>query len=189
MLNLRSPRGLKPEGTGPMFVGLLLPLVGAAIAATVLWPGVTRFPAGPWRVPGVAWLVLGFLFWALSMRSFLPGFRRGELVTGGTFAWCRHPIYASLLMFWLPAVGLLVGTWTFYLVAAIGWPLARATVRSEENELARLFGEQWDAYTARTPALLPLPPMAKAVRMLVIILWIGFALLLVGTALRPVHPS
>ena len=73
---------------------------------------------------GAIWLALGVLFWALSMLRFLPGFRRGELVTAGTFGWCRHPIYASLLMFWLPAVGLIAETWTFYVVAAIGWPLA-----------------------------------------------------------------
>ncbi|UCG44171.1 MAG: hypothetical protein JSU73_06065 [candidate division WOR-3 bacterium] len=189
-MNLRSPKGLAPEGAGLLLIILVLPLVGAAIAATLLWPGVTRFPAGPWRFVGVVWLALGVLFWALSLRSFLPGFRLGELVTSGTFAWCRHPIYASLLMFWLPAVGLLVGTWTFYIAAAIGWPLALIAVRREESELARLFGEQWNAYAARTTALLPLPPKANAGRVPVIILWLGFALLLLYTVLlQALHPG
>lgn len=191
MLNLRSPKGLAPEGAGLLLIILLLPLVGAAIAATLLWPGVTRFPMRPnglFILLGAAWLALGVLFWALSLRSFLPGFRRGELITSGTFAWCRHPIYASLLMFWLPAVGLIAETWTFYLAAAIGWPLALIAVRREETELARLFGEQWDAYAGRTTALLPLPSKAKAGRMLVIILWLGFALLLLYTVfLQALH--
>jgi protein-S-isoprenylcysteine O-methyltransferase Ste14 len=183
MLNLKSPKGLKPEGTGPLFLVLLLPILALAIGATLLWPDVTRFPAASLRLAGVAWLVLGILFWALSMRSFLPGFKRGELVTTGTYGWCRNPIYASLLMFWLPAVGLLVGTWTFYVAAAVGWPLARATVRREEAELARLFGERWQAYASGTTALLPLPPKIRLLRVLAGIFWAAFALLLVGTAL------
>jgi protein-S-isoprenylcysteine O-methyltransferase Ste14 len=193
MLNLKSPKDLRPEGAGPVLIGLLLPLVGAAAAATLLWPDVTRFPMrpnGPFVLLGVAWLALGVLFWALSLLRFLTGFRRGELVTSGTFGWCRHPIYASLVMFWLPAVGLIAETWTFYIVAAIGWPLARMAVRREEAELARLFGTQWSAYVARTTAFLPLPPGGNVRRALVGILWAGFALLLLYTGLlRTIHLS
>ena len=158
MLNLKSPKGLRPEGAGPAFIGLLLPFVGAAVAATLIWPGFTRSPMRPNHVfilIGVVWLALGVLFWALSLFRFLPGFTQGSLVTGGPYGWCRHPIYASLVMFWLPAVGLIAETWTFYLVALVGWPLARAAVRREEAELARLFGEEWQAYAGRTNALLP----------------------------------
>ena len=191
MLDFKSPKGFKPEGVGPRLIASLLPFVGAAIAATVLWPGVTRFPpAGPSVLLGWVWLALGILFWALSLLRFLPGFRRGELVTGGTFGWCRHPIYASLLVFGLPAVGLLARTWTFYAVAAVGWPLALTAVRREEAGLARVFGEQWTEYAARTTALLPLPPGGKARRVLASILWLAFALLLFyAGVLRAVRPG
>jgi protein-S-isoprenylcysteine O-methyltransferase Ste14 len=191
MLNLKSPKGLRPEGTGPAFIGLLLPFIGAAIAATLLWPGITRSPMRPNHVfilMGVFWLVLGVLFWALSMLRFLPGFKQGRLVTSGTYGWCRHPIYASLVMFWLPAVGLIAETWTFYVVALIAWPLAHAAIRREETELAGLFGEEWKAYAASTNALLPLPPRGRVRRVVAALIWAGFAVLLLYTGvLRTVH--
>jgi protein-S-isoprenylcysteine O-methyltransferase Ste14 len=191
MLNLKSPKGLRPEGTGPAFVGLLLPFAAAAVATMLLWPGFARFPTRPnhvFALLGLVWLGLGVVFWALSMVRFLPGFQHGELVTRGPYGWCRHPIYASLVMFWLPAIGLLAETWTFYVVALVAWPLARAAVRREEAELARLFGAEWQAYAARTNALLPLPPRGRVRRVLVMLVWIGFAFLLLYTGLlRTIH--
>jgi protein-S-isoprenylcysteine O-methyltransferase Ste14 len=191
MLNLKSPKGLRPEGAGPRFLLPLAPLVGAAIAATRLWPSVTRFPMRPNEplvVLGYVWLALGVMFWALSMRRFLMGFRRGELVTHGTYGWCRHPIYSSLLVFWLPALGLIVETWTFYVVAVAAWLVTGAAVGREEAELARLFGQEWAQYADRTRRFLPLPPRGRVRRALASVFWAVFALFLLYTGLlRPIH--
>jgi protein-S-isoprenylcysteine O-methyltransferase Ste14 len=160
MPHIESPRGLSATGVGPLFVLMLLPLLVAATVATLLWPEVTRFPTrpnAPFVAAGLVWLTIGVAFWAATVRRFLHGFRRGELITDGTFAWCRNPIYASLVIFLLPGVALLAETWTFLAVAVLGGALIPSLVRREERDLARVFGADWDAHAAHTGRLLPLP--------------------------------
>jgi protein-S-isoprenylcysteine O-methyltransferase Ste14 len=190
MLNLKSPKGLAPAGSGGPVILAALVLAGAATAATLLWPDAVRFPTrpnAPFVAFGFAWLALGVLFWAASLPIFLGGFRRGELVTRGTFGLCRHPIYASLLCYWLPAVGLILESWPFFIAAALAWVAARLAVRPEEVELERVFGAEWQAYAARTNRFLPLPRRGFG-RFLVTVGWVKFALILLYvTALRPLH--
>jgi protein-S-isoprenylcysteine O-methyltransferase Ste14 len=75
------------------------------------------------------------------------------LVTGGPFAYLRHPMYLGIL---LTGVGglLLYRTWTFvFLLTHIPSLVIRA--RREEEVLATAFGRGWQAYCERTPAWLP----------------------------------
>jgi protein-S-isoprenylcysteine O-methyltransferase Ste14 len=189
MLSLESPRGLSAAGVGPRLVLLLLPLVGAAVAASWAWPDVARFPGrvnAPFVAAGVAWLCCGLVFWAVSVARFVRGFRQGELVTVGTFGLCRNPIYASALVFVLPALGLVFETWTLVVAAIVGSAVAIPLVRREERALAGLFGPAWQEYAGTRGALLPLPRRGWR-RRLAWVGWAAVALFFLYTgALRPV---
>lgn len=157
---LQSPKGLSPTGSAAQLVVPLLPLIAAAAYAGARWPDRVLFPARPHPVlelMGWLWLGCGVLFWAATLLQFLPRWRRGELICSGPYAWCRHPLYALLPCFVLPAVALIAQSWAYLAVAVCAYPLARRAGAREEVELARLFGEPWQAYAARTPAILPLP--------------------------------
>lgn len=76
-----------------------------------------------------------------------------KLVTGGPYAYVRHPIYLGLF---LAAIGglLLFRVWTFAFVILtfLGLP---ARARHEEQALAAEFGPAWEAYRRRVPGAVP----------------------------------
>jgi len=181
MLNIESPRGLSPVGIGLIVIAVVLPVLALAVAVTLLWPQATRFPRDPntaLALIGWVWLALGVVFWILTMRKFLGGFKRGELVTGGTFAWCRNPLYASLVVFVLPAIGLIVKAWPFFLVAVVAAIVIHFLLPREEREMMKAFGGEWEAYADRTSRLLPLPPLGRWLRRIAVLVWIAFAVII-----------
>lgn len=80
-----------------------------------------------------------------------------QLVTTGPYRFVRHPIYTGLLGL-LVATGLAFSTWPF-IVAGFVFFAAGTRLRgaSEERLLRASFGEEYDRYAARVPAVLPFP--------------------------------
>lgn len=160
MLNLESPRGLSATGPGPAILLGQLAFLAVAVAANLLQPEATRFvttPSLPLTVAGTLWVAAGIVLWTLTMRRFLRGFPRGELITDGPYRWCRHPLYASLILFVVPGIGLITHTWTVLLAALAGALWARVLIPDEERAMERAFGQAWRDYCARTSRLIPRP--------------------------------
>ena len=81
-----------------------------------------------------------------------------ELVTSGPYAWVRNPIYTAMTGM-LIATGLALSTLPV-LVAAVVFSLIGILirVRLEERLLRARFGDQYEKYARRVPALLPRLP-------------------------------
>lgn len=89
--------------------------------------------------------------WSLTARV-VEGHK---LATTGPYAYVRHPIYTGMLGM-LVATGLAVSRWTALLAALIIFFVGTIIrVRSEERLLREAFGEQFDKYTRRVPAIVP----------------------------------
>ncbi|MEW5987426.1 MAG: isoprenylcysteine carboxylmethyltransferase family protein [Chloroflexota bacterium] len=77
-----------------------------------------------------------------------------QLVTGGPYAYVRHPMYLGIIV---AACGslLLYRAWTTLLVALafLGLPVR---ARREEQVLAAAFGPQWQEYCHRVPGWIPI---------------------------------
>lgn len=88
----------------------------------------------------------------LGLRQLVQEDKPGQLVTNGLYRAVRHPLYAfSLLVLWLsPTMSLnlfiVYGSLTAYILIGIIF---------EERKLLQVFGEQYAAYRASTPMLLP----------------------------------
>jgi protein-S-isoprenylcysteine O-methyltransferase Ste14 len=115
---------------------------------TIRWLGVVLFAAGGalriWPV-----FVLGRRFSGLV--AIQPGH---TLVTSGVYGVIRHPSYLGLLvnsLGWVLAFRSGVGV----LLTAILVPPLLARIRAEEKLLRTQFGEEYDAYCARTSRLVP----------------------------------
>jgi protein-S-isoprenylcysteine O-methyltransferase Ste14 len=89
--------------------------------------------------------------WAVQARTI----KGHALVTTGPYGIVRHPIYLGLGGF-LVAVGLFFATW-WALVAASALYLVGANIRikAEDALMAAAFGEAFEAYRRRVPALVP----------------------------------
>jgi len=73
------------------------------------------------------------------------------LVTGGVFALTRNPMYVGMLLL-LVALGVYLGSlspWIFPPLFVL-W-LTLVQIKPEEAAMARLFGEAWVEYRAKTP--------------------------------------
>ena len=102
------------------------------------------------------WLIMAALKtlgkeWSLTARL-VEGH---QLATSGPYAHVRHPIYTGMLGM-LVATGLALSHWGALLGALVVFFVGTVIrVRREEKLLRGAFGEQFEAYARRVPALLP----------------------------------
>lgn len=95
--------------------------------------------------------VVGRLWCAL----YISGYKDAGLVTAGPYSLCRHPLYFCSVLGFI-GIGLATQSLTLAAGAAAGVLLGYPSVlRREDAFLRDRFGDSWDAYRARTPALAP----------------------------------
>ena len=79
---------------------------------------------------------------------------KGELVTGGPYAYVRHPQYVGLF---LVLIGMLIQWPT--IITAIMFPVLiyaySRLSKKEESEMIRLFGDEYRKYMEHTPMFIP----------------------------------
>ena len=128
-----------------------------------------------WQAGGWSLLVAGLLVvagCALVQKATVDLFRYGQgtpapqdpprrLVTAGSYAWCRHPMFLGYdLAAW--GVGLLLTSPGMLLVSLPVMLLWQVMfLRREERLLARRFPETWPEYRQRVPLLIPRFPHPK----------------------------
>ncbi len=159
MLVVLYSRRLPARGTDHRIAVVFIAFTGtfSAIGASFL-PGGGRhewlvLPADILATAGLAYAVWGLAYLRRSF-SIIPEARR--LVTGGPYAFSRHPVYLGEIV---TAIGINLAT--------AGWASALAVVyfvicemlrmRWEEGVLARAFPSEYPAYAARVPRYAPNP--------------------------------
>jgi protein-S-isoprenylcysteine O-methyltransferase Ste14 len=149
----------------------LMHIVPLALAMGLLWrPNVSVSLLDQRVLPRAAWAfwigavvtLFGLLFsvWA---RAYLGRNWSGtvtvkenhELITSGPYRFVRHPIYTGLLLAFIGSAfarGDLAGVAAVLLV----FVAFRRKLRTEERWMREQFGEAYEAYSRRVPALIPL---------------------------------
>ena len=89
--------------------------------------------------------------WSITARV-LQGHK---LITSGPYNVVRNPIYSGMFGM-LVATGLAISHWIGLLIAIVVFAVGTAIrVRSEERLLREAFGEEFDAYARKVPAVVP----------------------------------
>jgi protein-S-isoprenylcysteine O-methyltransferase Ste14 len=152
---------LKPfGGIVPIFAPVFFLLLAGAIVATVLAPDLFRFPGVPPAariVPGVLLAAAMIPFYLNTVRVFLTDFKEGKVVTRGTYSYCRNPIYATWLIFLLPAAALLVNSWLFLVLDLVLYGVFKLLIPREYAECREAFGAEFIEYERSVSELLPMP--------------------------------
>ena len=105
---------------------------------------------------GVIIILIGVPFWIIAVRTVMRAYNAGELVTGGVYRCCRHPVYSSWVVFIVPGIALLVGSWIGLTTPIFMYFILRILVKKEEAYLENLFGSKYIEYKKSVPCILPI---------------------------------
>ena len=106
---------------------------------------------------GIIFLILGLIFYFSTVRLLIKGLNETRLVTNGAFGLCQNPLYASIILFIIPALSLITNSWLVLTSSIIGYIMFRIFIKSEYIELEKFFGESYINYKKTTPELFPFP--------------------------------
>ncbi len=115
------------------------------------------------EAPIVAYLLFSFGLVLVAIGSlgrmwcslYIAGYKNNRLVTEGPYSMTRNPLYFFSFL-GLLGVGMTTETITFPVIFAISFAISYPyVIRSEEQRLRKLFGEQYDEYARRVPAFFP----------------------------------
>ena len=146
----KKPRGLAKLGHDLLHRRRRFRQFGGAVFVFLVTLAGSPTPALFWT--GVVLSTLG-----MAVRSWASGYvmKNEVLATVGPYARVRHPLYVGNLLIcagFCAASGL---WWSVPLALGFLWLFYPETIRYEDQKLRRLFPEQWDAWAARTKALIP----------------------------------
>jgi protein-S-isoprenylcysteine O-methyltransferase Ste14 len=131
-------------------IGLFtLPFVVVGVILNLAYPTAFQVGGPPtwlWWL-SIGMLVVGLAVWAWSVILILANVPRGRLITGGPYAWVKHPLYTAVALLVLPWLGFLLNTWLGALIGAALYLASRRFAPAEEVELSRAFGEAWQTYS------------------------------------------
>ena len=135
--------------TVPVIVGMLLQGTAALPITLSLGDGPLR-PRTFELIGTVALAPLGAAVFVWSLRSARRIAEPKSLVTGGAYAWLRHPMYLAFLAM-LIATGLLASAGFKLVVATILYVVgSELRIASEEAELAEKYPADYAEYRLKT---------------------------------------
>jgi protein-S-isoprenylcysteine O-methyltransferase Ste14 len=159
MLNiLRKPNGMNIVGQGGKIILFMLPSLIAAILVHAYLPQIAALPESIGFIKPVGYLLLlpGLMLWGTAVIQLMTGFSKGKLVTTGAYGIVRNPIYSSATFFILPAVALMTSTWVYFVASVFLYVGVMIFIGTEEKQLTKAFGKEYQDYIARVDRLVPL---------------------------------
>lgn len=145
-------------GVGPRLGLISLPYVILALTVWLKYPDflhLSFLDTPVFRIIAILWLSAGLAFWIYSAIYFLRHFKPGELITSGPFGICRNPIYASIILFIIPSLGILFQSGLILSIAMVLFINFKIAIHGEEVILRRLFGEQYEQYCRKVNVIVP----------------------------------
>jgi protein-S-isoprenylcysteine O-methyltransferase Ste14 len=146
-------------------VGIGIKLL-AAIAVTLLVTGiVTYLLAGIFRVSfadatalrtaALVLMAIGLTIQLSSSPVPSSAVRNKELVTTGIFAYVRHPMYSSWILFITPGIALFFGSWLMLVASLVGYLSFKHLIKEEDEYLTGIFGQEYLDYRSRVGEIFP----------------------------------
>jgi len=153
----RKQNGMNIVGQGGKIILFMLPSLIAAICVHKYLPSVAVLPESIRfsRPLGYLLLLPGLVLWGSAVVQLLWGFSNGKLVTMGAYGVVRNPIYSSVTFFILPVVALMTLTWVYLIVSVFLYVGVMIFIGTEEQQLTKAFGQQYEEYMASVDRLVP----------------------------------
>ncbi len=149
-----------PMGVAPKLLPYALPPLAVAVGFQLWGKDLVAFE-GPLR--GLAfslglWLgLLALIAYADIALRLISALKRKTLADRGSYAVCRHPLFAWWIFLLLPTLMLLLDNWIF---AVVSLCLTMGVFKhgpTEEAWLEESFADEYRSYVSRTRFILPIP--------------------------------
>jgi protein-S-isoprenylcysteine O-methyltransferase Ste14 len=146
-------------GVGPIFAGLS---IGYAIVLFAIsrhyhpFFKISFLPGWFLSTLGIIFIMIGVPFFLISVKTATRAYNADALVTDGIFRYCRHPLYASWVVFIVPGIVLLMKSWLILTTPIFMYFILRLLVKKEEVYLENVFGSEYREYKERVPCILPI---------------------------------
>ena len=147
-------------GIGPKLALITMPYIVLAIAVIQRDPEFLKFDFVNYKWiawVGYAWIGIGIIFYIATIFVFLIDFRKGILVTRGTFSLCRNPIYASFIVFFIPGLALVFQSGMIFSIALVLYLNFKISIHGENKVLEHEFGEAYALYRTNVNGIIPFP--------------------------------
>lgn len=92
-----------------------------------------------------------------AVRIYASGYimKNRELAQSGPYALVRHPLYTGNILLVIGFSIANAGIWAVPLALAFFWFYYPPAIEYEDRKLRGIFGQVWDDWASRTPALVP----------------------------------
>lgn len=157
---METQNRMNVAGIGPRLVLTALPIVLLATIFMYKDPDFLKINAMSNLVSttvGIALIAIGVVFHIISAITMAREFKKGKLITHGTFRLCRNPIYAAFIVFLVPGIGILLKSGLILLVDFAIYLYFKVLIRDENMLLKQAFGEEYEQYAKRVNEIIPIP--------------------------------
>jgi protein-S-isoprenylcysteine O-methyltransferase Ste14 len=151
-------------GIGPKLALLSLPYIILCTVVLINYPAfgnVELLDTVTVSIIACVWAAMGLLLWMWAAFWFVKHFSAHKLITTGPFALCRNPIYASIILFIIPALGVIMHSAPVLSVAVVLYIGFKISIHGECILLERLFGEEYNSYRKSVNEFFPFPAISK----------------------------
>ncbi len=154
-------------GVGPRLALITLPYIILALVLMIKEPKflvmnfLNEIVAG---IIGYLLLFVGLVFYKISAKTFFQGFKKEELITNGTYRLCRNPIYATFIIFIIPALALIFKSGIILSIDMALYVNFKVLIREEYINLRNNFGEEYDRYEKIVNEILPIPKFGLKIK-------------------------
>ena len=145
-------------GIGPVFAALSLGYGMVMLVISRYFQPVFQIDFVPYwlmSILGIALILVGVPFFIISVITAMRAYNDDALVTDGIFRCCRHPLYASWVIFFVPGIVLLVNSWIGLTTPIFMYLILRKLVIKEETYLESVFVSEYLDYKRKVPCILP----------------------------------
>ncbi len=146
-------------GVGPRFFLISILYAGFTIALHRYHPdtfSIHFIPYNILNVLGAFLLTIGIPFYIVAVVTGMKAYNQSILCTKGIYGLCRHPIYASWVVFLIPGIMFLMNSLIGLTTVPVMYISLRILVQKEDAYLERKFEDQFRKYKKSIPAVLPI---------------------------------
>jgi protein-S-isoprenylcysteine O-methyltransferase Ste14 len=151
---------LNALGIGPKIGIVAIPYLIVTILLNIYYKDlfyVGKILDFPLFVVGIILLIIGLIFYIITVRLLLKGLKNTTLMTTGTYYLCQNPLYAAIILMIIPGLSFVLHSWLILTTSIVAFVLFKTQIKSEYKELETFFGGPYEAYRKDTPEFLPFP--------------------------------